>query len=169
MSVQWPAWYYGPDGQSEIFQDPLQVPDGWHDSPDKFGPDGKALKDAKTEIPGLEEAVAAANEKAANMTEEEKAEEELGLSRDTAIEDASSVDGEKDGDNTVDDAVKSDLTGAEGQDSSPEKIAPIDAMTKFDVIGRLNAKRVSFNGNWSKERLYDLLKDNVDKGAGNSL
>lgn len=55
----WPAVFYGPDGQRQVFNGPLEVPEGWHDSPDKFGKDGKALRGAETEIPGLEEALAA--------------------------------------------------------------------------------------------------------------
>lgn len=27
----WPAWRYGPDGQSGVFQGPHEVPEGWHD------------------------------------------------------------------------------------------------------------------------------------------
>lgn len=32
----WPAWFYGPKGQSEIFQSEEQVPEGWEDHPSKF-------------------------------------------------------------------------------------------------------------------------------------
>jgi hypothetical protein len=32
----WPAWYYGPDNQSQIFENEDQVPDGWVDSPAKL-------------------------------------------------------------------------------------------------------------------------------------
>lgn len=58
-SLNWPAWYYGPQGQSQIFNSPIEVPEGWHDTPAKFGEDGEALEDAVTEIPGLEEALVA--------------------------------------------------------------------------------------------------------------
>lgn len=51
----WPCWYYGPDNQSGIFHNALEVPEGWHDSPDKVDD-----PDAVTVIPGLDEAVAAA-------------------------------------------------------------------------------------------------------------
>lgn len=54
----WPAFFYGPNGQSQKFNRPDEVPDGWHDSPDKFDEDGQPKKGAKTEIPGYDEAVA---------------------------------------------------------------------------------------------------------------
>ncbi len=54
----WPAWFYGPEGQSQVFTSPLDVPKGWHDDPKKVG-DPKA----KTEIPGLDEALAGADKK----------------------------------------------------------------------------------------------------------
>lgn len=28
----WPAWWYGPDGESKLFQKAEDVPDGWTDS-----------------------------------------------------------------------------------------------------------------------------------------
>lgn len=33
----WPAWFYGPNGESEIFQHPADVPEGWLDDPNKHG------------------------------------------------------------------------------------------------------------------------------------
>jgi hypothetical protein len=42
----WPAWYYGPDGQSAIFESEKEVPSGWKDSPASF-----ADKDNKAEEP----------------------------------------------------------------------------------------------------------------------
>jgi hypothetical protein len=35
--VSWPAWFYGPDGQSQIFQNEDEVPSGWEDHPSKVG------------------------------------------------------------------------------------------------------------------------------------
>lgn len=32
---EWPAWWYGPDGQSAIFNGPEEVPVDWVDSPTK--------------------------------------------------------------------------------------------------------------------------------------
>lgn len=29
----WPAWFYGPAGEAEIFNSPDDVPDGWKDHP----------------------------------------------------------------------------------------------------------------------------------------
>lgn len=33
----WPAWFYGPDYQSQIFQNEDEVPEGWEDHPSKVG------------------------------------------------------------------------------------------------------------------------------------
>lgn len=33
----WPAWYYGPKGEADIFQSKTEVPSGWKDHP--FNPD----------------------------------------------------------------------------------------------------------------------------------
>ncbi len=33
--MSWPAWYYGPDNQSAIFENAEQVPAGWEDHWDK--------------------------------------------------------------------------------------------------------------------------------------
>jgi hypothetical protein len=33
----WPAYRYGPNGQSAIFQSAEEVPDGWQDHPNKVG------------------------------------------------------------------------------------------------------------------------------------
>lgn len=35
--VSWPAWYYGPDGAAEIFNNDDEVPEGWQDHPSKVG------------------------------------------------------------------------------------------------------------------------------------
>ncbi len=36
MEVQrWPAWFYGPDNQSAVFESPDEVPEGWDDHPSK--------------------------------------------------------------------------------------------------------------------------------------
>lgn len=34
----WPAWYHGPNGQSEIFDRAEDVPEGWVDHPSKVPP-----------------------------------------------------------------------------------------------------------------------------------
>ena len=70
--VHWPSWFYGPHGQSAVFAGPLEVPEGWHDTPNKFGEDGEALEDAETEIPGYAEAVANAED--SDESEDEEAE-----------------------------------------------------------------------------------------------
>lgn len=33
IKVEWPAWRFGPDGESQMFDDPKDVPDGWVDTP----------------------------------------------------------------------------------------------------------------------------------------
>lgn len=33
IRVEWPAWRYGPDGQSAQFEKPEDVPDGWTNKP----------------------------------------------------------------------------------------------------------------------------------------
>jgi hypothetical protein len=32
-NTAWPAWFYGPDGDAEIFDAPEDVPEGWEDHP----------------------------------------------------------------------------------------------------------------------------------------
>lgn len=45
----WPAYYYGPDGQSEIFQSEDEVPEGWEDHPSKVGKDASKSSSATEE------------------------------------------------------------------------------------------------------------------------
>ena len=52
----WPAVFYGPDGQDQVFESPDQVPEGWHDDPAKVGD-----PEAVTVVQGLEEMLAATN------------------------------------------------------------------------------------------------------------
>jgi len=33
----WPCWYYGPNGEAEIFDAPAEVPEGWQTTP--FSPE----------------------------------------------------------------------------------------------------------------------------------
>lgn len=40
----WPAWYYGPNNQAEIFQNADEVPPGWVDHPSK-AKGGKKLEE----------------------------------------------------------------------------------------------------------------------------
>lgn len=32
----WPAWFYGPDGESAVFDRAEDVPDGWTDNPNSL-------------------------------------------------------------------------------------------------------------------------------------
>lgn len=34
QTIHWPSWYFGPNGQSGIFNSIDEVPVGWQDSPD---------------------------------------------------------------------------------------------------------------------------------------
>ena len=45
----WPAWYYGPNGASQVFNGADEVPEGWQDHPSKV--DGKAPPELP-KIPG---------------------------------------------------------------------------------------------------------------------
>lgn len=36
----WPAWFYGPEGQSRIFDSAEEVPSGWADHPSAFAEQG---------------------------------------------------------------------------------------------------------------------------------
>lgn len=33
--VAWPAWFYGPNNQAQVFESEALVPKGWHDHPSK--------------------------------------------------------------------------------------------------------------------------------------
>lgn len=35
---EFPSWYYGPNGEAEIFQSADEVPEGWLDHPSKHPP-----------------------------------------------------------------------------------------------------------------------------------
>lgn len=51
--VSWPAWFYGPDNQSAIFDSEDQVPQGWEDHWDKVknSDAAKAIAKAKETDP----------------------------------------------------------------------------------------------------------------------
>lgn len=49
--VQWPAWRYGPNGQSRIFENEKDVPAGWADHPTRVKGGEKAPKAAPTPTP----------------------------------------------------------------------------------------------------------------------
>jgi hypothetical protein len=46
MAKSWPAWFYGPNGEAEVFERKDDVPAGWTDSPQEKT-DGQA-EDQKT-------------------------------------------------------------------------------------------------------------------------
>lgn len=141
----WPAWFYGPDGKGAIFNGPLEVPEGWHDSPDKVGNDK-----AKTVIPGYEEAVAQLKESG-----DEEHEERLQAGQQEQQGDAPGNEGGDEG------------QGSQQGDEKEQEVAPlppIDKIGKKDIIVRLNRAKVNFNPTWSEQRLYDMLKDHLSKG-----
>lgn len=43
--VAWPAWFYGPKGEAQIFEKAEDVPQGWQDNPNKFKAAAKADDD----------------------------------------------------------------------------------------------------------------------------
>jgi hypothetical protein len=44
VDTKWPAWFYGPDGASDVFEDEKSVPKGWKDHPNKVEKVKKATK-----------------------------------------------------------------------------------------------------------------------------
>jgi len=54
----WPAWYYGPNNQAEMFSSAEEVPAGWVDHPSKVAP-SKVITPARTgsaPVPGEDDA-----------------------------------------------------------------------------------------------------------------
>lgn len=143
----WPSVFYGPNGQSQVFSSPLEVPEGWHDSPAKVG-DPKA----KTEIPFYDEAVAAANSTPANEGGDD--EEQQDQENEEGQQDELVPEGD-------------DEQSGEGEDEQQEELQ-VEALpdrndiTKEEIAARLRAKGANFNPTWSKERLYGVLKDALE-------
>lgn len=153
---RWPSVWYGPDGQVQQFNSPLEVPEGWYSHPSKVG------SGEEPEIPFYDEAVAAAELDLTGVEEDDNGNEEGQEGQEGSV-----VGGEE----RPEDSVNSDLSGAQGQDLSPEKLAPVDDMTKEDIVGRLNSivdLKGQWQPNWSKQRLYDVLLEHLDE-AGNQL
>lgn len=48
----WPAWFYGPEGASQVFQNEDEVPEGWVDHPNKVG---EPKRGKKEDTPGGED------------------------------------------------------------------------------------------------------------------
>ncbi len=55
----WPAWYYGPNGEAEIFESVDDVPEGWLDHPSKHetgeGIDADKLGNTAQPVPASED------------------------------------------------------------------------------------------------------------------
>lgn len=138
----WPSTLYGPEGQVQVFNSPLEVPEGWHDNPKKVG-DPKA----KTILPFYEEALAAAESDIKEGSDEE-AKEVAPVAEDKEPE--------------------ADEQSEEGvQDAEPEviELAPVDELDKEELVGRLSSVeelKGRWQPNWSKQRLYDLLADHLN-------
>lgn len=139
-SNRWPAVFYGPDGEAETFDGPLEVPSGWHDHPSKVG-----NKKAKTEIPGREEAEAAARDSG-----DDDDDDELGREGEDEEEDLENEPEEN--------SPANDLAPSSNDDVLPD----YDDITKDDIIDRLHKlDDITFNQSWDKLRLYTLLADKV--------
>lgn len=158
----WPAVFYGPDGEQEVFNNPLEVPEGWHDHPRKF------KTGEKTKIHGYDEAVAAAERNAAAV-------EAGGLAPEggTPVSADDADDDNLNGDGVDPSEPGQHNTGASDRDVSIRETAErkgyvlpdIKDITKDEIKKQLQSRKVQFNSSWSEQRLYDLLKDNLDKAA----
>lgn len=142
----WPSVFYGPKGQSQVFSSPLEVPDGWHDSPAKVG-DAKA----KTEIPFYDEAVAAANSTPANEGD-----------GDEEQQDEEGEEGQDELEPEGDDEQPGEGEGEQQEEVQVEALPALEDITKDEIAARLRAKGANFNPTWSKERLYGVLKDALE-------
>lgn len=55
LPVDWPAWYYGPNGEAQIFNGPDEVPYGWVGRPgQKFEPVTPVIHDRDDLVNQLE-------------------------------------------------------------------------------------------------------------------
>lgn len=142
----WPSVYYGPDGQSQVFSNPLEVPEGWHDSPAKVG-DPKAV----TDIPFYDEAVAAANSTTANEggDDEEQQDQEDEEGQDELVSEG-------------DDEQSGEREDEQQEELQVETLPDLNDITKEEIAARLRSKGANFNPTWSKERLYGVLKDALE-------
>lgn len=160
---RWPAVFYGPDGASETFNSPLEVPDGWHDHPSKVGD-----KNAKTVIPGYEEAVAAAERNADAMAAGGLSPEHGGTPVDPEAEKKLNGDGVNPSEPGIRNSGENDRD-RNIQETAKAKgyvLPDIKDIDKDEIKRQLTARKVQFNANWNEQRLYDLLKDNLDKLVG---
>ena len=58
---EWPAWFYGPKGESNIFQNKDEVPKGWKSHPSEFKDAPKTKPDTTSEKHPATNTVPAAN------------------------------------------------------------------------------------------------------------
>jgi hypothetical protein len=49
--AHWPGWFYGPDGEAQIFQSEAEVPKGWATTPEKAIPKAKPKEDPPEPVP----------------------------------------------------------------------------------------------------------------------
>lgn len=157
----WPAVFYGPDGEQETFNNPLEVPEGWHDHPRKF------KSGEKTKIHGYDEAVAAAERNADAVaagglaprggTPVGEGDDDDDLNGDGVDPSEPGVHNSGEGDR--------DRSIRETAERKGYVLPNIKDITKDEIKKQLQARKVQFNSNWNEQRLYDLLKDNLDKPA----
>lgn len=130
------VWMYGPNDQSQIFDHPEQVPEGWHDHPSKVP---GAASPSSTSDGGA----ATGNGAASDHT----------LSGNDSIN-RGNPQGEPQGSTTQ--------GGESGQPTDqPFVMKPIDDVDKNWIIQHLNSRKVPNNPKWNKQKLYDLLRDAV--------
>lgn len=157
----WPAWFYGPNGEAEIFNRPAEVPEGWHDSPAKVG-DPKAV----TVIPELDEALAGAE--TADPVEGQHGQEDINAQGEGAqgsndggegADQGGDASGEQQGEEA--DEEEADALESGSADDSEQPVS-LEAMTKAQIVQKLRVLEVAHNPSWGRERLRDLLRDNVE-------
>jgi hypothetical protein len=128
-------WMYGPNGQSRIFDHPEQVPEGWEDHPSKVARKSTASPSSGGENKGN----SAASDHTGGGNEN--------INR-------GNPSGEPDGSHTQ--------GGETGQPTdSTFVLKPIDGVDKNWIIQHLNTRKVPHNPKWAKQKLYDILRDNV--------
>ncbi len=151
-----PAWWYGPRGDAEVFQCLADVPKGWRETPfaevippttdERLSETSGDLAEAKACIARLEkqlaEAVETARERIGLETEVDRlqvanADLSRQLAEAEAVNDALAAkvaDADKSGDGTIDDA-------------------------KSELVKALRAAGVDFDARWGLARLQALLAD----------
>lgn len=159
----WPCWFYGPKGQSQVFNSEDEVPEGWHDHPSKVG-----NPDAVTEIPDEEEAQ---EKRIEEIIAESNGDFEYwpcwfyGPNGESAI--FNSEDEVPEGwTNTQGDAPEPADAAEDEEDDTDDSVDYVlpaeDDMTKDEILEQLTGRGINHNPSWKKDRLYGLLSDAVE-------